>query len=221
VACSDHFYDGKPEDKELLQKAKEENPDVEFVLLPFDPETREKSQYWVTLSRWNALSRVNKNIDYILFLDADEIVEGEKFASFLKSFPLSRFNILKLANYYYFRESCFRAGTFEDSVTLVKKSLLNREMVVDYGDRNKAWEMLPEPKQRMVMGLDSRPMVHHFSWVRTKEEMLRKVLSWGHAGERNWAELVEVEFSHPFNGKDFIHGYDYEDVEKVFPEIGL
>ena len=82
VACSDHFFDGKPENQELLKKAKEENPEVEFVLLPFETGTGENQQYWVTLSRWNALSHVQENIKYILFLDADEIVEGEKFASF-------------------------------------------------------------------------------------------------------------------------------------------
>jgi hypothetical protein len=132
-----------------------------------------------------------------------------------------KFSILKIANYYYFRESRFRATELEDSATLVRKSLLNKELIVDYQDRNKAWVMLPEPKKRMVTGPDGLPMIHHFSWVRTKEEMLRKVKSWGHAGERNWEEHVETEFSHPFSGTDFIHGYRYETVNPPFPETGL
>ena len=221
VACSDHFFDGIPENKVLLKKAESENPQAQFVYLAFEKDENSDPQYWVTLSRWNALSQVKEGTDYILFLDADEIVDGKRMKQFLDAFPLSRFNIIKLANYYYFRESRFRAKVLEDSVILVRKNLLTRELVVDYQDRNKAWEMLPEQKQRMVQGADGRPLVHHFSWVRTKEEMLRKVQSWGHAGERNWISLVEEEFSRPFSGKDFIHGYEYEEVPPPFPETGL
>ena len=221
VACSDHFFDGKPENPELLDQARRENPEAEFILLPYDAGQSHDPQFWVTLSRWNALSHVKPEMEYILFLDADEIVDGSRFATFLKSFPVSRFNILKFGNYYYFRESKYRAKAFEDSVTLGKKKLLSRDLVVDYEDRNKAWESLPEPKQRMITDKDGTPMIHHFSWVRTKEEMLRKVLSWGHAGERDWQAMVEEEFSRPFSGKDFVHDYSYEEVQPPFPEIGL
>lgn len=221
VACSDHFFDGMPENPELLKKAESENPQAHFIYLPYNRDESSDPQYWVTLSRWNALSKVGEETEYILFLDADEIVDGKRMSHFLDSFPLHQFNIIKLANYYYFRESRFRAKSLEDSVILVRKNLLTRDMLVDYQDRNKAWEMLPEPKQRMVQGSDRQPLVHHFSWVRTKEEMLRKVQSWGHAGERKWTAMVEEEFSRPFSGKDFIHGYDYEEVSPPFPETGL
>ena len=55
-------------------------------------------------------------------------------------------------------------------------------------------------------------MFHHYSWVRTKEQLLRKVASWGHNWERNWTEEVEKEFSRPFNGVDFVHGYEFVEV---------
>jgi len=57
---------------------------------------------------------------------------------------------------------------------------------------------------------------HHYSWARTKEQMLTKVKNWGHRKQRNWQELVENEFSHEFNGKDFIHGYNYSRVPNLF-----
>jgi hypothetical protein len=221
VAYSDHFFDGLPENQALLLRARQENPEAEFVFLPYQANPEKDSQYWVTMLRWNALAQAEKNITHILFLDADEIADGHAVSVFLKSSPPGKESVLKLANHYYFRESCYRAIELEDSATLVRKSLLKKDLVVDYQDRNKAWEMLPEPKKRMVKSLDGKPMIHHFSWVRTKEEMLRKVKSWGHAGERNWEELVEEEFSHPFNGSDFIHGYRYEEVKTPFPEIAL
>ena len=221
VAYSDHLFDGMPENLPLLRRAMAEHPEVEFVLLAYQSEEKQNPQYWVTMLRWNALQKVRTEIKYVLFLDADEIAEGKRFHSFLQNFPVSRFTILKLSNYYYFRESRFRSRVQEDSATLVKKDLLTREMLVDYEDRNKAWLVLPEPKQRMVAGMDQKPLIHHFSWVRTREEMLRKVSSWGHAGERNWVEMVENEFSKPFSGIDFVHGYEYDEVEAPFPEIGL
>jgi hypothetical protein len=59
-------------------------------------------------------------------------------------------------------------------------------------------------------------MFHHFSWVRTKEEMLTKVRSWAHRNDCNWTDLVEQEFTHEFTGRDFVHGYSYRTVPNVF-----
>jgi hypothetical protein len=58
-------------------------------------------------------------------------------------------------------------------------------------------------------------MCNHYSWVRTKEEMLRKVTSWAHSNDTNWTALVEEEFSREFNGTDFVHGYQYDILEKT------
>ena len=57
-------------------------------------------------------------------------------------------------------------------------------------------------------------MCHHYSWVRSKEEMLKKVVSWAHSTDKNWVELVNEEFTRPFNGTDFVHGYQYEVLDK-------
>ena len=63
-------------------------------------------------------------------------------------------------------------------------------------------------------------MFHHYSWVRTEEEMMKKVGSWGHKHDRDWPDLVRKEFSNPFQGTDFIHGYQYQTVDSLF-EITL
>jgi hypothetical protein len=61
------------------------------------------------------------------------------------------------------------------------------------------------------------PFVHHYSWVRTEEEMMNKVSNWAHAKDRpNWRDLVKEEFSRNFNGTDFVHGYSYKLVENIF-----
>jgi hypothetical protein len=122
-------------------------------------------------------------------------------------------NVMKLANYYYFREPVYQSLTFEDSVILVKKSLLSEAMIMDFEDRNKPFLEIPEPKERMVFGPENKPMIHHYSWVRTKEEMLKKVKTWGHSEDRDWISLVEKEFQSEFSGTDFVHGYKYKTVK--------
>lgn len=214
VAYSDYFFDGVPENEYLISKSIAENPEAAFVFFPYQSALKKESQYWVTYARWQALQQAKGK--YVLLLDADEIVDAPLFLSWLKKAEPGKYNILKLANYYYFREACFRAYDWEDSATLVRKDLLTEALVMDFEDRHKAFEALPEPKMRRVTGLNGKPMIHHFSWVRSKEEMLRKVKSWGHNEERNWPDLVEEEFSKPFSGTDFVHGYRYETVPKPF-----
>lgn len=34
-------------------------------------------------------------------------------------------------------------------------------------------------------------MVHHYNWVRTPQELYRKVISWGHSEERDWDEVLK------------------------------
>jgi hypothetical protein len=76
---------------------------------------------------------------------------------------------------------------------------------------------------RLAPGWD-RPLVHHYSWVRTREQMLRKVRAWGHNRDRDWEKLVAEHFARPESERigprfrDFIHGYSYE---TVTPYIAL
>lgn len=198
---------------DLLKQTQSENPEARFIPFHYDSNLNVDSQYWVTMARKIGWENSSVDADFILFLDADEIVDAHRFINWLKKFPLQKFNILKLANYYYFREPNFQADIFEDSAILVKRNLLTAEMIMDFEDRNKPFSAISNPKQRMVLGVDHQPMIHHYSWVRTKEEMLRKVRTWGHNKEQNWEAMVEKEFAHAFSGTDFVHGYQYKIVE--------
>ena len=213
VPYTNFFYDGTPEDSELLNRTITENPKARFIHFDYDPKKKVNSQHWVTFARKIGWKQTSSESDFILFLDADEIVDGKAFVDWLDVYPLHRLNVVKLANYYYFRETHFQSLTFEDSVILVRKKLLRESMIMDFEDRNKPYTEIPEPKQRMVLGDHSKPMIHHYSWVRTKEEMLRKVITWGHNKDRDWVSLVEKEFEGEFSGRDFVHGYKYKTVE--------
>jgi len=98
----------------------------------------------------------------------------------------------------------------EDSAVLAKRDLLTEEVVMGENERESIYLLLKGKKERKVMGVDGSPLIHHYSWVRDREEMLKKVRSWGHNKDKNWEELVEKEFQGGFSGTDFVHGYKYK-----------
>lgn len=236
VPVSDHFFDGSPEVKEELQAVFQEFPQCQFILYPFDPEKlphpyRQQSQdphFWHSLSRYLAYRYVPKDTEYLLFLDVDEIIEGKKFSQFLDVFPYRDYEGFRLANFWYFREPSFQAEQWEDTSVFVKRSLLTRKCLLHKEERNAIYDRISGKKKRYVTSMEGLPMIHHYSWVRSKEEMLKKVSSWGHKKDQDWVSLVEKEFSHEFDGEDFIHHYEYKKVHpfvkidvKKKPEISL
>jgi hypothetical protein len=93
---------------------------------------------------------------------------------------------------------------------------LTPELILRQEERDALYNELPGPKRRHITGCDGQPMFHHYSWVRTKDEMLKKVSAWGHKADRDWKQLVEQEFLEPFAGIDFIHGYQYKKTDSLF-----
>jgi len=213
VPYTDHFYDGSLENKELLDKTIKENPEAKFEFFTYDPKLDVLPQHWVTYARVVGWKKADPETDFILFLDADEVVDGNRFLLWLQKFPLPKMNVVKLSNYYYFRDIAYQSETFEDSAVIARKTMLTEPMIMDFLDRDKSFRDIPEPKARMVLGTDNQPLVHHYSWVRNEEEMIKKVSTWGHSHERDWVQLVKDEFANGFTGVDFVHGYKYKTVE--------
>lgn len=224
VAVCDHFFDGKPESRPLLEAIYQAFPECQFIEYPFVPEqipkkvfkSVEPSHFWHSLSRLIGYRFLDDNIESVLFLDADEIPDGSRFSEWLDCSDYTLNSALKMANYWYFREPCFRAEKWEDSIVLVQKKSLTPHLLLRQEEREAIYDSLPGPKRRNVVGVDGLPMFHHYSWVRTEEEMLRKVKSWGHKKDRDWESLVKKEFSRAFQGVDFVHGYRFQTVIPTF-----
>jgi hypothetical protein len=153
----------------------------------------------------------------VLFLDSDEIVDGDRFASWLERQDLSSAVAWSLAAYWYFREACFRATRWDDISLLVRREALMAELLWHRDERAGILIALKGKKHYGVRG--EEPFVHHYSWVRTKEELLCKFSTWSHHWERDWAQLVQKEFAHPFQGTDFIRGYTYESHVPIFDPL--
>lgn len=224
VPVCDHFFDGTVENRSLLEEIYRAYPDCLFVEYPFIPaeipprifKEVNPAHFWHSCSRLVGSSFLDKTLETVLFLDADEIPDGGKFRQWLEASDYQHHTVMKLSNYWYFREPAFQALSWEDSILLVQARSLTQDLLIHQDERNAIYQLLPGPKRRHVTGSDGQPMFHHFSWVRTKEEMLKKVNSWGHKKDRNWVELVEREFSQPFQGTDFVHGYKFQTVAPLF-----
>lgn len=224
VPVCDHFFDGAPENRPLLEQIYASFPDCQFIEYPFIPQkipkkiwkTIDAAHFWHSLSRLIGYSFLNEEIETVLFLDADEVPDGKHFVEWLDCSDYMQHTVLKLSNYWYFREPIYQALIFEDSAVCVQRRALNGEILLMQEERDAIYNYLPGPKRRNVSGPLGKPLIHHYSWVRTQEEMLKKVRTWGHKSDRDWTALVKEEFSAPFRGTDFVHGYKYKTVKPLF-----
>lgn len=210
VVTYSHMWNGDLEDTLVLENSKkifESNPNYNQYQIEWQPGN--SPWYWEGIGRYLATQEVSKNSEYILYIDVDEIVELEGFKDFIQKEEYKHFDSVRLSNYWYFREPIYQATTKENTVVMCKTSIA-QSLPPTLGGRN-----IYFVGNKNTLGTDNT-FIHHYSWVRTKEEMIKKVSNWGHNKDRDWMSLIEQEFSHTFNGTDFVHGYQYNIVENKF-----
>ena len=215
VVVSTHYFNGCPENRELIQLSINNNSDdqVEFIELKYDGELDVDTRFWHNQSRQSGIDWINStatsNIDedYILFLDADEILDAVQFYKWIQSSLYMCYNAIIFACYWYFREVNYQSTTLETIGLLIKRGLSCTNIFND--NERRGMFLAVDNTVDNVLSLYGMPMAHHYSWVRNKDEMIKKVETWGHNNDKNWIELVEEEFSREFNGTDFVHGYEY------------
>jgi hypothetical protein len=224
IPVCDHFFDGTPEDRSILQRAYSEHPECEFIEFTYKPDEPygsscmkkqgdlDWSRHWHSTARMIGYYFLKEDIDYVLFIDVDEVYEGKKFQRWLDTFPYEEYSAIRFLSYQYFREACYQSEDWFTLGLLTRKANLKAGDILNVDERLGLYKSLPEKKIMEVTGLDGLPMIHHYSWVRTKQQMLKKVI-WGHFWEKNWKELIEEEFSRPFSGKDFSTDSKYKKVE--------
>lgn len=215
VPICEHLFDGRPENAELLQQSIDiisKTPNAQAYTFEWSG-PQSNTGYYHNLSR--ALGTSVANGDWLLFVDTDEIVDD----NFKPWFDMisSTDNHYWLTCYWYFREPMYQAMRTESAGLLIRKEKCN--WLIDV--RSERQQLLSLPNcingdYTPIVGLDGKPIVHHYSWVRTKQEMIDKVSTWGHKHDRDWISLIEEEFSRDFNGTDFVHGYSYNIVNNKF-----
>lgn len=224
VAYADHLSDGTREDLAFVDKLRQtfaNSPNLIFV--PVLWRSGLSSRFWVRYLRYAAVPFVPLEVDYIIWLDADEILDSDIFNEWWMSnqgLPARQEGATKIANYFYFRDARFQKVELDDSVVISRRRGMSSDAFFEnpWQEREAFFYAYPGSKH-LELGLGGRVMVHHMSWVRTKEGMLQKVSAWGHAGEQDWESLVKEEWSREFNGRDFINaGNTYRILDRPWIE---
>ena len=211
VVSFDRLLNGDIEELATLDTIKAVDPTrVRIMVLPYD--SRQGPRHHHNTARWQAQKYTKHNT--ILFLDADEIAEGAIVKDILRHPDMPDIHAMSFSCYWYFRSARYQATTTESSPMLINKTRFRKQHYFTDGERwGFAWN---NPNYIEAVTGPHGAFFHHFSWARTKQEMLIKTASWGHKNDRDWHSLIEKEFSHDFNGTDFVHGYSYNIVEDHF-----
>lgn len=205
IPVCDHFFDGTPENRHLLDHTYAQHPDCQFIEFSYLPD-RLYSQYhslppddpdwaifWAATTRYVGFHYLDPSMDYVLFLDSDEIAEGEQFLRWFHSGDY--LDAQRLAAYFYALTPTFRAKRVVNLPLFVKKDSLAPLTLLNELERIGAYMTHPGPKKEQVVGTNGLPFIHHYSWVRTKEECLWKAKTWGHRNDEDWPTLIEEAFS--------------------------
>lgn len=176
------------------------------------------SNYWHCHGRWVGIQSLFKHIEYVLLLDADEVPEGFVFKTWLQTGEYLKYDCMKMANYWYWREPIYRAkNVIEDSIVFIKREHADKvHLTMQTHERTSTFDICSGVKKREILSINGTPMFHHFSWVRTYKQMLRKVVSWGHKHDRDFVGMVHEEFSHNFSGTERMRGNSYDTVPNIF-----
>jgi hypothetical protein len=218
ISYVNKFFDGQDENQKLISLTKDIcKNNCELNEINFDSNIEKQIgdkkmafKYWHNITRFNNTQK--SKYDYILYLDGDEIIDGKAFKEFISSINLNECNSYIFNVYWYFRSKKFQATTWEEGPVMVNKNILNYH---DFMSVHERWNLLKNPCARNVKSLVKTPLIHHYSWAKgnsddeCKKKLLHKTQSWGHSSERDWVGMIEEEFSRPFNGKDFVHGYSF------------
>lgn len=213
VSSYDHLFNGEKEDIGYFEGLKHVYPTVKFVLSEWE-DVMDNPRYWHNMGRLRGYEKTNKDYKWVIFLDGDEILKADAFNLFLQDSNFNDRDWYILAVNWFFREAIYKSTEVEHTIPLYKKSIMTLDPFEPLVERG-------QPCQKNPNGIDfltynREVLVNHYSWVRTKEEMLKKVSGWGHKNDKDWKSLIEEEFSRDFNGKDFVHNYDFEIVEDYY-----
>jgi len=208
IPVCDHLFNGEPENDDILQQTYQLqtlSPSIKFLQYTWNE--NETAKYHHNLSRWIGYEK--STTPYILFLDADEIMDGDLTRQYFDSKSYDGMDVIAFKCYWYFREPTYRAKRTEMAATLRSERSCIHDLIFHPQERW-AYRGYSGLRVREEETYDNKILCHHYSWVRTEKEMLKKVATWAHSTDKNWTSLVKEEFGREFNGTDFVHGYQYD-----------
>lgn len=125
---------GEPENRYLLNKVYEANPRATFIEYPYCPKIVEKygSRFLRNAARWIAIKRIAPVVDFVLFLNSDEVVDGHRFKDWLENAKLASTDSVKFLNNWYFRDPSIQSKQIEANIVMARRShLVGRHVFKD------------------------------------------------------------------------------------------
>lgn len=208
VSYGSRLYDGSPENFTLINESIKKYNGINFVEYEVDPNIdlykqlgvdKRPAAYWHNLARWQGFRKL-RNKTWVLFIDVDEIPDGQNFLNWLKNTILDENTVYKIANYWYYKYVNFQSIFWEDSAILINTTDLTEENF--FGDIERNFLLTSCSNQnvcRFTTNDNGYPLIHHYSWVRTREQLFFKLQNWGHKDDFdfNKDEFIKLIFSTP------------------------
>lgn len=220
LSCGNKLFNGDEEDLEHLNNLQKKYPFIKVLIFEvnvheYNPLTKRKNAYFHNKARLLGYREAQKlyNTNWYLFIDADEIPDSYLFIRNMKE--LNDINkTYKLFTYSYFREPIYQSNFVESLILLCHKNNLTSRSLMNHMERSCYTSanglmdnsLIDNPNHEVIDIQDkhsSIPLFHHYSWVRSKENMIKKVNGWGHQDDKDWLKIIEEEFTHDFNFVDF------------------
>lgn len=232
VVVCDHFFNGTPERRDLLHQTYCDFPECLFFEFSFssqqiyngltghsigDPEW---GFLWHSTSRYLAALFMPEDIEYALFIDSDEVLDGKRFAKWLEQGTYQDYAAFRLVCYFYVLHANLRAKKVSNSGIMVAMKNLDRSLILNVQDRWGWFHGISGPK-KLLLDEDLTPFVHHYSWVRSKEECFLKASTWGHRFDKEWDPLIEEMFQNP-HVQDLLNlGVEFEKTDLYFDPLSV
>ena len=221
IPVCDHFFNGEPENRLLLEETYAAHPDctfVEFAYTPgklyspfptYTPSDTGWIRLWHQTARYIGFLHLKPQIEQVLFLDCDEIPEGDQVLRWLEEGSYRNFNAMRILLYYYALRPTLRAKKLQNLVLLARRASLEPRFFFHPDERYALYRYIEGAKREGVRGVDLKPLFHHYSWVRPSSECLQKADTWGHRDDNDWPDEIRRAFEEKGH-KDLFGNADLE-----------
>lgn len=214
VVAYDHLHMGEKENEEILNECKSlYKGDPRFKFIQLEWHEGKSSLYWEAFARYMGMQKSAPDSTHILYIDIDEIVDKIKFKEWLDKETYKKYMGIKIRCYMYSMDAAYRLKGVHYNTIICKKWYAERlglkieARLQFFNNRNKI------SRWTAKLGINpffyiykKEPFIHHYTSVRTEENMIRKVTNWSHHADRSdWVELVKNTkiIGNKINGMEF------------------
>lgn len=229
IVYSDTFFDMTPQNTDFIENHIKNNyPYISLVKYEVKITSdidlnkyKRPTAYWNNLARKKGFDSICHQTEFIFFVDGDEIPDGNHLLDcFNKNYIfLDPNTIYSFANFWYFKLPIYQALTLEDSILFIHKKFLHDEDIFfNDNERHGMIKKYHASHQRMIIH-DNLPCFHHYSWVRNKNAMKKKLENSAHLHDVFKGIQIDSFINKIFENdqvNDIVHHYRYKVVDNNF-----